>query len=225
MRAEIRHADARSPAVLAEAAAGDVPAARQVLTRATHDIPRESLVAYVANTFDLGWLLDAGDARLVLTLGPDAFDVDRGSVAIVRAEQYGWQGDSVLARAWGDSAAREFLLQLRAVPTDPQLHVLRGLALAYAGHAREALTEAQRGLALRASTAGRESQTYAYFTYVAARTALLAGDRERALTWLAEARRAHYVASPAWLRVEPTWAPLRNDPRFAALAAERPAAR
>jgi eukaryotic-like serine/threonine-protein kinase len=211
---------------MVEASAGDVPAARQVLARATRDVPREAVVAYIAAYFDLGWLLDADDARLVLTLGPDAFDGDRAVQAIVRAQLYGWQGDSALARTWGDSAAREFALQLRTVPKDPQQHVLRGLALAYAGHAGEALAEAERGIALQAPTPERrESHNYAYFNYVAARTALLAGNRERALAWLAEARRAHYFASPAWLRVEPTWAPLRGDARFAALAADRPAAR
>ena len=33
-------------------------------------------MAYVATLFDLGWLLDADDARLVLTLEPDAFDAE-----------------------------------------------------------------------------------------------------------------------------------------------------
>jgi len=105
-----------------------------------------------------------------------------------RARQYGWRGDAALARAWGDSAAREFALQ---APT----------------------------------SVGRESIIYAYFAYVAARTALLMGDRECAFAWLSEARRAHYFASPAWLRVDPTWAPLRTDPRFAAFVAERPVTR
>ncbi|HYW31235.1 MAG TPA: hypothetical protein VE869_06970, partial [Gemmatimonas sp.] len=161
-----------------------------------------------------------------LLLGPDAFDSDSGQMALVRAQQYGWRSDAALARAWGDSAARAFAGQLRAVPADPQLHVLRGLALAYAGRGPGALAEAARGLALQAPTAeGRESRNYGYFAYVAARTALLAGDRDRALAWLAESRRAHYWAGPGWLRAEPTWAPLRGDPRFVALLAEPPAGR
>lgn len=201
--------------VIVEAAAGGVPAARHVLARATEDVPRETLVARIAFAWDLGWLLDADQERLLLTLGADAFDGDRGLLAFVRAEQYGWRGDSAHARAWGDSAVREFAVQLRAVPTDPQRHVLRGLVLAYAGRGREALAEAQRGSALQGPTPeSRETDTYAYFNYVAAHAALLAGERERALAWLAEPRRAHYYAASAWLRVEhgPHCAPTHASP-------------
>jgi serine/threonine-protein kinase len=212
--------------VLVEAAAGDVPAAREVIARATRDIPRESLVAFLGNAYDLGWLLDDDAQRLLLTLGPDAFDGDRATMAIVRAQIYGWRGDSAAAQAWGDTAARVFASQLRDTPDQPQRNVLRGLALAYAGRSREAFAQVERGLALQGPTAeARQSSTYAYVVYVAARAALLAGDRDRALAWLAESRRSRYFATPAWLRVEPTWAPLRRDPRFAALTAESTAAR
>lgn len=207
--------------LLVEAAAGDIPAAHQVVARAMREIPKEDVVSYVANVYDVGWLLDEEQARLLLSLGPEAFDDDRGSLSIVRAQQYGWQGDSAKARAWGDSAAREFSVQLRGVPANAQLHVLRGLALGYAGRGGEALAEVERGMTLQGPTPDRrESQAYAYFAYLAARTALQVGDRERALRWLGEARRAHYFASPAWLRVDPTWAPLRNDPRFVVVVAE-----
>jgi len=120
----------------------------------------------------------------------------------------------------GDSAARAFAAQLRALPTGLQVHVLCGLALAYSGRGPDALTEAERGLALQAPTpAGRESFAYAYLNYVAARTALPVGDRDCALGWLAEARRARHFASPAWLRVDPSWAPIRTDRLFVALFA------
>jgi hypothetical protein len=75
------------------------------------------------------------------------------------------------------------------------------------------------------TTEARQAFTYSYFAYVAARAALLGGDRDRALAWLAESRRSRYYVTPAWLRMEPTWAPLRGDPRFAALTAETISAR
>jgi hypothetical protein len=96
--------------------------------------------------------------------------------------------------------------------------VFLGLALAYAGRGREAITEVERGLALQAPNAEvHRSFSYAYLSYVAARAALLAGDRTRALGWLSDALRYHYYATPPWLRVDPTWTALRGDPRFAAL--------
>ena len=206
--------------LLVELCAGDVPAARQVLTRATRELSPAAVVADVALYDDLGWMLDADQTRLLLSLGADAFDDDRASMAIIRAQQHGWHGDTALARVWGDSAVQAYTADFRAAPDDPLMRVMRGLLLAYAGRRKEAFTEVERGLALHARTPeGRESFLYSYLVYVAARTALLVGDRERALVWLTEARRAHYYASPAWLRVDPTWAPLRNDPRFAALLA------
>jgi hypothetical protein len=76
----------------------------------------------------------------------------------------------------------------------------------------------ERGLALQGPTAeGRQSPWYAYFSYLAARAALLAGDRDRALGWLSDAERYHYLVTPAWLRVDPTWTAIRSDPRFTAL--------
>ena len=86
----------------------------------------------------------------------------------------------------------------------------------------KALATAARGLALADERSdARMSFIPVYLHYVAARTALLAGDRERSLAWLAESRRRKHQASPAWVRLDPSFAPLRGDPRFERLAAAR----
>ena len=126
---------------------GDLPRARQVVARATEVDPAD-LAAFLAVYYDLGWVLDDAGQRLVLSLGPEAFDDDPASIAIVRAQLYGWRGDAAASRAWGDSAQRHFADQIRAAPNDAQRHVLRGLALAYAGRRDEAVAEGERGVAL-----------------------------------------------------------------------------
>jgi hypothetical protein len=64
------------------------------------------------------------------------------------------------------------------------------------------------------------SINYAYYTYVSARTAVVAGDRGKAIELLGEALRLRYFVTPAWLRIDPTWKSLRGDPRFEKLSTE-----
>ncbi len=73
--------------------------------------------------------LDDAGQRLALSAEPDAFDGDRATWGLVRAQLFHWRGDTVAARVWGDTARGHFARQLRAAPEDGQLHALHGLAL------------------------------------------------------------------------------------------------
>ena len=212
--------NAISAHVIAEAASGNLSGARQAIAEASKDVPPSRVLAYLGQYWDMGWVFDSTSAEQVLALGPETFDDDRTEWAMVRAQQFAWRGDTARARAMGDTASRGFTAQLKEVPRDPQRHTLLGLALAYAGRGREAMDESARGLALaRADTTARMSfNNNAYLTYLSARIALLAGDRNKSLELLSEAIQLRYFVTPAWLRIDPTWKSLRGDPRFEKLA-------
>lgn len=53
-----------------------------------------------------------------------------------------------------------------------------------------------------------------------ARTYIALGDHSPALDELEQLLRVPYVVSPAWLRIDPNFAPLHGNPRFQRLLAQ-----
>ena len=53
-----------------------------------------------------------------------------------------------------------------------------------------------------------------YIQHQLARIYLLVGEPEKALDQLEPLLRIPYYLSPGWLRIDPTFDPLRNNPRF-----------
>jgi eukaryotic-like serine/threonine-protein kinase len=193
-------------------AQGDVRGARAILAAAPPQVDPTSLVAYVASYGDLMWVLDASQLSLLLRLTPSAFDGNRGVWALVRAQTYALRGDSAKARAYADSARTVFASQLQASPDNAELHVRMGLALGYLGKKREAIREGTRGVELLPIS--RSAADGAYLQHQLVRIYLLVGEPEQALAQLGPLLERGYILSPDWLRIDPTFAPLRGNPRF-----------
>ena len=110
-------------------------------------------------------------------------------------------------------------LQLREAPDDAQRHLIRGLALARMGRADEARAETTRGLELASPKPDATFQPF--YLHTAARTALLLGDRDRAIELLTQIMSVPYFITPAWLALDPDFFALHGDPRFDQLIARR----
>ena len=122
------------------------------------------------------------------------------------------RGNPAQARVYADSARLAFEEQLRATPEDGQLHAFRGLALAYLGRKAEAIAEGERGVAL--VPISRDAYVGAYLQHQLARIYMLVGEPEKALDQLEPLLKIPYYLSPGWLRIDPTFDPLRKHPRF-----------
>jgi len=193
-------------------ALGDLPGARAELRAAPKEVEPTALVAYVANYWDLFWVLDDDQQALLLRLTPQAFDDDRATWGLVLAQTYALRGDRVKSRAYADSARIGFEDQLRDLPEDAQRHVLLGLALAYLGHNAEAVREGERSVALQPVAV--DGYTGPYLQHQLVRIYLLVGEHEKALDQLEPLLEIPYHLSPGWLRVDPAFDPLRKNPRF-----------
>ena len=197
-------------------AQGDLPGAQAVVRTALTTVEPAALLAFFGNYQDLYWVLDDAQQQQLLALPPSAFDDDRSAWGMIRAQTYQLRGNPARARVYADSARLAFEEQLRATPDDGQRHVFRGLALAYLGRKAEAIAEGQRGVALWPIS--RDAYQGAYVQHQLVRIYLLVGEPEKALDHLEPLLTIPYYLSPGWLRIDPTFAPLKGNPRFERLA-------
>jgi hypothetical protein len=198
--------------MMSAVARGDRDSARAVVSAAARRIDPAVLFPYLSAYQDLYWILDDEQQRLVLAAQPSAFDGDRGSWGMVQTELHHLRGERSLALAYADSARLALEAQSRAAPDDGQRHVLLGLALAYLGRKAGAVREGRRGLELWPIS--RDAFFGPYVQLQLVRIYLLVGEPEKALDQLEPLLRVPFYLSPGWLRLDPTFDPLRNDPRF-----------
>jgi serine/threonine-protein kinase len=209
-----------SSAMQTRLAEGDLVKARTVLRAVPSDVDPTALVAHIANWGDYYWVLDDAQQRLLLRLSPAAFGDDRAAWSFALAETHALRGDPALARAYADSARIVYESRLREVPQNEITHSYLGLALAYMGRKVEAVGEGERALALvpvkMGPLARGDAPLHLAIIYV------MAGESEKALDVLENLIGIHYpYLSPNWLKIDPSFAPLRSNPRFERLVNEQ----
>jgi serine/threonine-protein kinase len=196
---------------------GDLDGARRVIADAQQAVEPTALVQWVGTFYDLFWVLDEEQQQLLLRLPPGPFDDDRQTWGLAIAGTYAYRGDSAHARAYADSARIAGEAYIRDAPQNGQLHALQGVALAYLGRKAEAIREGERGVELEPLS--RNAYGGAYLQHQLARIYLLVGEPERAIDAIEPLLKMPYLLSPGWLRVDPTFDPLRSNPRFRRLVA------
>jgi serine/threonine-protein kinase len=191
---------------------GDLASARTLIREAPPEVPRTALASYFAVYQDLYWVLEEDDQQLVMRLGPAMFDNDRSIWATVQMQLATLRGDRPRARAFADTAQAEFAKQIQKTPNDPQRHLFRGLALATLARKAEAIQEATVGTSF--NPLDKDQTQGAYYQHQLMRVYLLVGENEKALDILERLVKIPYVLTPAWIRIDPNFAPLKGNPRF-----------
>jgi len=205
--------------VMLALAQGDLGGAQAFVRKTLTTVEPTSLIAFLAIYQDLYWVLDDARQQQLLTLPLSAFDNEPGTRAIVLAQTYQLRGNLPLARLYADSTRLAIEEQLRAAPGDGQRHIFRGLALAYMGRKAEAIEEGKRGAALWPIS--RDAYNGAYIQHQLVRIYLLVGEPEKALDQLEPLLKMPFYLSPGWLRIDPTFASLKGNPRFERLIAAK----
>ena len=191
---------------------GDLTAARKVLAEPPPGVEPAAFVAFNALYQNLVWVLNERQRQLLLRLTPSAFDDDQSAWALSRAQAYTLAGNAPNVRASAELAREAFEGQLRRFPDDDARRVLLGLSLAFLGRKKEAVEAGLRSAA--AVPIASDALRAAYVQHQLVRIYVLVGEPEKALDALEALLKVPYWLSPAWLRIDPNFDPLRKNPRF-----------
>ncbi len=135
------------------------------------------------------------------------------------AEVYGLMGYRELARVYYDSARNVVAGKLREHPDDPRLHSALGIAWAGLGRKDEAIAEGKKAVDLLPVT--REAFRGYRHEHDLARIYTMVGEYDAAVSRLEYLLSIPGWLTPAWLRIDPDWDPLRRNPRFQRLVDRR----
>jgi len=196
---------------------GDLASARSVLEAPPREVNPTALVAYMATYNDLTWVLNEEQQKLLLRLPPSAFGDDRLAWAMSLAQAASLRGDARRARQYAEAARAAAEAQLRDAPEDATRHAFLGLALALLGQKAEAVKEGERAVAL--VPVARDPFDGPYYQHQLVRIYIRVGEPEKALDQLEPLLKLPYNLSPRWLAIDPTFDPLRKNPRFQKLVA------
>jgi TolB-like protein/DNA-binding SARP family transcriptional activator/Flp pilus assembly protein TadD len=193
---------------------GSTTQARQVMDEAAKvglvDQPRLLLARIRFDMLDRRY-----DAALRLSTTAGAVIEDQFEFlprAELQAQIYGLLQRRDLEAAYYDSARAVVSRKLREQPDDPRLHSALGIAYAGLGRTHEAIQEGEKAVELL--PVSKEAFRGYYRAVDLARIYATVGERDAAVAQL-----EHLVSIPghltaAWLRIDPTWDPLRSHPRF-----------
>ncbi|HYW31320.1 MAG TPA: protein kinase [Gemmatimonas sp.] len=152
--------------------------------------------------------------RLTL-IRPGNYGLDSSLALLARAEALTELGAAAAAKATVDSAGRSLRAQVARSPQVAWLAGALAVAEALAGNKNEAIA-----LAKRAESLQNDALDGPNWIINEAHVQLLVGNRSEAMDALELALRIPSGLSVSHLDLDPTWDPLRNDPRFKQIRAK-----
>jgi TolB-like protein/Tfp pilus assembly protein PilF len=192
-------------------AEGDVARARAIIADPPPTMDATALVAQLAS-YCVSWAFDEQRKELLLRLTPAAFDNRESEWALSLADAYWLNGKSDKARKYAEQAQTAYQDNIKTTPTEPMLHAQRAHALAILGRTGETVSEGTRALEL-AKNFDLRGRVLRWLS----RAYVVAGDEERTISTTERLLKSQTLVTPAWLRIDPHYASMRDNRRFQAL--------
>ena len=189
-----------------------------MIRQALKQVDTAALAAHYALFQEQMWVLPDEIKPLVTKLTPKDFNGDRGHYGLKVGGTWKLLGDPAKAHAYADTARMAFEAQVKQFPEEAQLHELHGRALALGGWKKEAIEEAE--LSLRMRETELDASTGPYVRFQVARILIQSGELDKALDLIESLLGTNGSdLTPAYMRIDPSFSPLKGNPRFEKLIA------
>ena len=191
---------------------GDLAAARRAIAGRPPEMEAADIVMNFGLDGDLMWVLDAELQSLLFSLPAEAFGGDAASRALVFAQTHALNGNMSEARASptkpsGDSPSRA----ARISETSNWWSPTPSPSPTWAGGTRRFAKDSGRSTWCLPRVTLYAAQ---YSRHQVVRILMVLGEREMAIDLLEPLLSTLYYLSPAWLAIDPNFAPLKGHPRF-----------
>ncbi len=135
------------------------------------------------------------------------------------ARIYWFMGDSISMKSYAEKARKMLEEMLPGRPSEPRIHSPLGYAYAYLGKKDLAVEHGRRATELL--SVSKDAFVGPSYLDDLARIYTIIGDKEEAIKILEYLQSIPFVFSAAWIKLDPAWDPLRDDPRFKKLFGEK----
>ena len=194
---------------------GDMARARQVYHTALERVGPERLMVQAFNSDRISGAVvtaDSGLRRVLAGVTAGTFPGDSGRYHLLKAEAAWFAQDRPALVAHADSARQLFEAALSSRPDDPRRLSHLGVVYSFLGRHADAIRASRR--AVEMLPVALDAHAGPFLAANLARSYMLAGQHDSAAAQLERLLRIPSWISPAELRVDPTWAELRDHPRF-----------
>jgi TolB-like protein/Flp pilus assembly protein TadD len=199
---------------------GDLDKARAVYRDALARIPPARLFGQAFTAERISGAVVTADSALRTQLEAvtaATFAGDSGRYHLLKAEAAWFGGDSAARFAHADSGRRSIEAAFARAPRDARLLSRLGVIYSFLGRHEDAIRTGRRAMELLPIRGDADSGPYLVSNL--ARSFMLAGQGDAAVSLLRSLLTVSSWVTPAELRADPTWDPLRRHPRFQELTA------
>jgi eukaryotic-like serine/threonine-protein kinase len=195
---------------------GNVDAAQAAVSRLPESIAPRAIAPVVSLYPAATWVLTDAQRDLLLRLPPASFGADRARWGDALSSEYWLRGEREQARKYAEEARQAYLGMINRAPHPALLHASLARVLSVLGRS----DEAQRAIAtaigeLNAGNVANAMRLEPGWTLEAIAVAQVRlGNADGAVDALERLMTVPHPITPAWLRIDPNFAPLRGNARF-----------